>query len=363
MRLDDHREIAKYDRSDMLGLVEAFPEQCREAKAIGLRAQMPKPSRGGYENVICAGMGGSAIGADIARSYILARSKIPFSVVRNYSLPGFAGKGTLAILSSYSGDTEETLSAYKDAKAKKADIIVITSGGRLRAMADSDGFSVVTIPGGLPPRCALGYSFFPLLMMLSHLGLTGPVERDIDETIKVLDYMRKKRTGSAVKSVTNKSKEIAARLYNKFPVIYAGQDHMDCVATRWRGQFEENAKTISSTHIFPELCHNEIVGWETPSRVLKYFQPVILRDSGDNRRVAMRMDIVKKMLGKEGIAAIEVSSIGKSLLARIFSLIYTGDFASFYLAILNRRDPTPVDRIMYLKKELAKERKKAKGKS
>jgi glucose/mannose-6-phosphate isomerase len=129
---------------------------------------------------------------------------------------------------------------------------------------------------------------------------------------------------------------------------------MDSVIMRWRGQLAENAKTIASTHVFPEMTHNEIVGWENPGKLLKNMVVIMLRDRGDSPRIVKRMDIVKKIVAGQGVEVIEVDSVGTGLLARIFSLVYIGDYVSLYLAILNRRDPTPVDRITYLKKELAK---------
>ncbi|MCX5685922.1 MAG: bifunctional phosphoglucose/phosphomannose isomerase [Candidatus Omnitrophica bacterium] len=352
--LDDLKIIAKYDRSGMLETIEGFPAQCRDAKSIGYGFDLPASFKIQYKNIVSTGLGGSAIGSDIARSYIADDSKTPLFVNRNYRLPGFVGERTLVIASSYSGNTEETISAYKDAKSKEAKVIAITSGGELRKLASGDGFPVLTIPGGLQPRCALGYSFFPLLIVLSKIGVVKDQAEDIDEAIEVLNGLKVKSLGAGVPEKKNIAKRIARSLYNKFPVIYAGGDHTDSVVTRWRGSLSENAKVLSSGHVFPEMNHNEIMGWEHPAKLLKDFAAVILRDSDDNPRVAKRMDITKKILAKAGVKAIEVNSLGSSLLARIFSLIYIGDFVSFYLAILNKRDPTPVERIAYLKKELAK---------
>ncbi|MFH0763996.1 MAG: bifunctional phosphoglucose/phosphomannose isomerase [Candidatus Omnitrophota bacterium] len=352
--LDDLKEIKKYDRSDMLGTIESFPAQCRSAKKIGYGFDIPASFKIRYKNIVSTGLGGSAIGSDIARSYIADDSKTPVFVNRNYRLPGFVDGETLVIASSYSGNTEETISAYKDAKAKGAKIIAITSGGELRKLASDDGYPVLIIPGGLQPRCALGYSFFPLLAVLSKIGVVKDRAEDIDEAIENLNSLKVKSLGANVPEKKNIAKRTARLLYNKFPVVYAGQDHIDCVVTRWRGSLSENAKVLSSGHVIPEMNHNEIVGWEHPEKLLKDFIAVILRDSADFPRIAKRMDITKKILAKAGIKAIEVNSFGGSLLARIFSLIYIGDFVSFYLAILNKRDPTPVERIAYLKKELAK---------
>jgi len=347
--------IKRYDKSDMLKLIESFPGQCREAEGIGSRFEVPASLKADYTEIVCAGMGGSAIGADIIRSYISDEARIPFFVNRNYALPAFVDSGSLVIVSSYSGNTEETLSAYQDAKSKKAKIVAITSGGELEKRARSDGFAVLKIPGGLPPRCALGYSFFPALKLLSQLGVIPDKGADISEAIEDMERLKSERLSSGVSSGKNISKSIAGDLYRKYPVIYACQDHTDCAATRWRGELAENSKTLSSTHLLPEMNHNEIVGWENPKELMKDMVAVILRDAGDNPRVAKRMDITKKIISREKVKVLEVNSCGKGLLARIFSLIYTGDFVSFYLAILNGCDPTPVERIDYLKKELARD--------
>jgi len=342
--LDDSKIIKKIDKSGMLRLIESFPEQCEDALRIGYSFKLPDSYRRKYNNVVITGLGGSAIGADIIRSYIADEAATPVFVNRNYNLPAFVGKDSLVVVSSYSGDTEETLAAYAGAKKKRSAIIAVTSGGKLKAFAKRDGYPVITIPGGLPPRAALGYSSIPLLILLAKAGLIGDKKPEINDAIDNLRRMRRGNTG----------KKAALELFGKFPVIYSAQDHIDAVATRWRGQLAENSKTLASSHAFPEASHNEIVGWENPRQILRNFIVVILKDRGDNKRIAKRMDIMKAILKSGKVKAVEVNSGGEGLLARIFSLIYIGDFVSFYLAILNGRDPTPVERITYLKKEMAK---------
>jgi glucose/mannose-6-phosphate isomerase len=354
INLDDRASVQRIDRHNMLELIESFPEQCSKARDIGAAFKVPSGLKRRYKNIVVTGLGGSAIGADILRSYAAGELKIPFFVNRNYTLPGFVDKDTLVIVSSYSGNTEETISSYKDAKSRKAKIVVITSGGKLQILAAMHSNPVIKIPGGLPPRCALGYSFFPLLVLLSKLGIVGNKAKKIDEVISLLVNIRQTRTGQEIPSGNNISKRIAKELYGKYPVIYGGQDHIDAVATRWRGELAENAKTLSSGHLFPEMCHNEIVGWDNPRKVLKDFTAIILKDAADHKRISKRMAIVKGIIEKLGIGVIEVNSCGKDLLSRIFSLIYIGDFVSYYLAILNGIDPTPVERIDYLKRELGK---------
>lgn len=350
---DSLKEIARYDISNMRALIESFPSQCAEARRIGEIFALPERYKRAYRAIVCTGLGGSAIGADLVRSYIADEAAVPLVVNRNYTLPRFVDSSSLVIAASYSGNTEETLAAYRDARAKGAAIISVTSGGELRSLAERDGFPFLTIPAGFPPRCALGYSFFPLLILLTQLGVIKDQAKEIDATIALLKKVYAGELGCAVPERKNIAKKIAGELYRKYPVIYGGQDHIDAVVTRWRGQLAENAKTLSSTHLFPEMNHNEIMGWEYPAKLLKDFVAVILKDAADHPRVAKRMAVTATILKRARVKVITVPSKKGPLLARTFSLIGIGDFVSFYLAILNKRDPTPVERITYLKKELA----------
>ncbi len=344
--LDNIETLRSYDRHGMLGLIESFPQQCEKAKEIGSSFEIPAKLKRQYKNIVFTGLGGSAIGADIMKSYAADVAKTPMAVNRNYSLPGYVDKDSLVIAASYSGNTEETISAYKDAVRKSATVAVITSGGQLQALAESDNVPFVNVPAGMPPRATLGYSFFTLLVLLSKLKIIEDQSNHIGSAIETLKSMQAAKAGQ----------KIASKIYLKYPVIYSGQDHIDAVATRWRGQLAENAKTLSSTHVFPEMTHNEIVGWEYPKEILKKFIIIMLRDSSDHPRIAKRMDITRDILSKEKkLDVIEAHSEGEGLLSRIFSLIYIGDYVSYYLAILNEVDPTPVDRITYLKDRLAKE--------
>lgn len=352
--LDDLEVIERYDKSKMLELIESFPEQCSRAKKVGLAFEIPAHLKTQYKNIIFTGVGGSAIGADLVRTYAADEARVAIYVNRNYTLPNFVAGDSLVIASSYSGNTEETLSAYNDAKSKSAVLFAITSGGELARRAKEDKVSHMIIPRGLPPRCALGYSFFPSLILLSKLGLIEDNAKKIDIMVGLLKDLRDTRIGQDVPEKKNLAKSIARAIRLKIPIIYGGQDHVDSVVTRWRGQLAENSKTVSSSHLFPEMNHNEIVGWENPKKLLKHLIVIMLRDSGDHERTSKRMDITKTIIQKEKVEVIEVSSIGKDLLSRIFSLVYIGDFVSFYLAILNRTDPTPVESVTYLKSELAK---------
>ncbi|MFH1996601.1 MAG: bifunctional phosphoglucose/phosphomannose isomerase [Candidatus Omnitrophota bacterium] len=352
--LDSTATIERFDRSDMKSLLDSFSDQILEAKDIGHSCSIPRVYASGSSGIVFAGLGGSAIGADLIRSYLNEQSRIPIFVNRHYTLPGFVSSKTLVIVSSYSGNTEETLSAFRQAVKKKARIIAVTSGGILADLAKKFKVPFVTIPGGLPPRCALAYSFFPALVLLEKLKVCGKQGRFVDETADLLRVLRNKKVGSAVPASRNIAKKIAMLLFGKFPVFYSGQDHFDAVATRWRGQLSENSKALSSSHVLPEMNHNEIVGWENPPRLLGKWTAVFLRDSGDHPRIKKRFEVSARILKDSGAATIELTSVGSSLLPRIFSLVHIGDYTSFYLALLYGQDPTPVARIDYLKRELGK---------
>lgn len=352
--LDSFKRIEKCDESSMLELIESFPEQCQDASCIGDAFELPQKFKRSYRNIVCAGLGGSAIGADLARSYIAGDAQIPVSVNRAYTLPNFVNEDTLVIVSSYSGNTEETLSACREAVSRGSNIIAITSGGKLERAAKEGNIPCLIIPEGFPPRCALGYSFFPLLSVLTKIGIIRDQAGQINDAIHNLRRLRDSRIGYKVPRKNNPAKIMAAEIFGKFPVIYGSSDRTDAVVTRWRGQLAENSKTLSSGHLFPEMNHNEIVGWENPKEAVKGCVAVILRDAADHPRVSKRMDIVRAILKKEKVKVLEVYSSGLELLARIFSLVYTGDFVSFYLAILNGVDPTPVKNITVMKKKLAR---------
>jgi glucose/mannose-6-phosphate isomerase len=260
----------------------------------------------------------------------------------------------LVFVSSYSGNTEETLSAYDGAKKRGAKIIAISSDGKVKEKALQDEITYVNIPKGFPPRAALGYSFVPILAMLERLGFVRGEKDQIRKTKEFLSSNRSKyRMELGVEE--NFAKRIAWELHKKLPIIYAGNDHFDAVSTRWKGQVCENAKMLAFNNVFPEFNHNELVGWKILSGYRDHLIVVILKDRDDHPRIKRRMEIVKGIIEKEGVKVIEVESCGETLLSRMFSLIQLGDFASFYLAILNKEDPTPVKVIDFLKNELAKD--------
>jgi len=301
--------------------------------------------------VVVVGMGGSAIGGDLVRGYLSQSLELPIGVVRDYTLPKWVGEGWLVIGSSYSGNTEETLSAYREAILRGGKVMVITTGGRLGELATENGSPWIKIPPGYPPRAALAYSFFPILLSLGELfglgnfTLTG-----------VADHLRRLREEYRSESPAqgNPAKRVAEKLYGRLPLIYAAPGPFEGVGVRWRGQLAENAKTLSFTSLFPEMNHNETVGWEVGGGIKGKVISLFLQDRGYHPRILTRMGLIGGMMEREGVEVLRLESSGGSLLERIFSLIYLGDWVSFWVALLEGVDPTPVARIDWLKRELGK---------
>lgn len=350
--LDDPQAMQPLDPGGMMKAILGFPDQCRDARRIGLSVQAPESYRSAA-NVVVLGMGGSAIGGDLLRSLFEGEFRVPVAVNREYGIPNYVNEHTLVIASSYSGNTEETLSGYAEALRRKAMIMAICTGGRLKEMAQSDGYPLVIIPGGLSPRAALGYSFQPLMAAMERLGYIASKEPDFGEMLEKMSEMAQ-RFGPEAPVQSNSAKKLAQRLHGRLPVIYGAGAWRAVVAARWKGQFNENAKNIAYWNAFPELNHNETVGWEAPSKVTHLVHNVILRDADESVRLARRVEVTRQIMEPAVEGFTEIGAEGRSALTRMFSLVYTGDFVSYYLSVLNGIDPTPVKVIDRLKAELAK---------
>lgn len=344
-------EMHAVDPNDMYRLIKEFPGQAREAIRIGKETPLKISVRGVREIVLC-GLGGSAIGGDLLKSYLGADLKVPFLVNRHYVLPGFVGPNTLVIISSYSGNTEETNTAHREALKRKAKILCISSNGMTETLAKKSGAPVIKIPGGQPPRSALAYSFFPLLIALSRLGFIKDKSREIREALTLLD--EKSAEYSNPDPAVNRALQLASSMRGRISVIYSSTERFDAVNTRWRGQMAENAKALCFGNVLPEMNHNELVGWKALTDQMRDMQVILLRDRGDHPRVSVRMDITRDILSRYTPHVAEVWSDGTTLLARMFTLVTLGDWVSYYLAILHREDPWPVAVIDHLKTELAK---------
>lgn len=349
-RLDDPAEIKKIDRSDMLGVVGRWPEML--AQAEGLARSIALPKFGSLKQIMILGMGGSAIAGDIAADFCSKKAKLPIFTNRNYNLPEFVGSETLVFALSYSGGTEETLAGLGEAEKRGAKIICVASGGKLKEIAQAKKYPLFLIPGDLQPRAALAYMLIPLLVSLERLGVITPLAEEIKEAITAIFKLKGELVSA--ESRLNPAKQLAKKLAGKIPVIFASSGTTAAAGLRLKCQLNENGKTTALLSIFPELDHNEIVNLAALKRESHNFSLIVLRDEDDGDRVKKRIEITKSLLVRQLGGANEIVSRGKSSLARQLSLIFFGDLVSVYLAIENGIDPTPVDIITRLKKELAR---------
>lgn len=349
--LNNAQMILANDPGKMLEALWGLPGQCEEALAIGRKVEIP----GDYSavnNIVVTGLGGSAIGGDFLRLLVSDRVSIPVIVNRDYTLPNFINEKTLLFAVSYSGNTEETLSAYAQAREKRAKVVVLTNGGRLRELAEQDGYPVILVPAGISPRAATGYLLIPTLAVLESIGLIKDLSPEIKDMITSLKSQREQlKPDVAVKD--NLAKQLALKFFNKIPIIWAASGNTEVIATRWKGQINENAKAPAYWNVFPELNHNEIVGFEEPVEILRQLEVILLRDKNDHSRVQKRMDISKDIIKGVVSGVTEVWSAGETHLSRLFYLAYLGDHVSVYLSALYGIDPTPVKNIDYLKNKLA----------
>ena len=348
--LDDVAKLNAIDRKGMLGLIDKLPDMMEEGWAAAEALQLPE--LGEVANLVISGMGGSAISGDIVSHVIREKAAFPVIVNRSYSCPRFVNKNTLFIAVSYSGNTEETISAFKEALSRKAKIISITSGGELKELSDKNNVPFIVIPKGLPPRAALGYLLAPLLNVLYKTGLSH-IKADFMEASKLLKQLLKKRSASCA-TRENEVKQMAARLSGKIPVILATEGTTYAAGLRWKTQINENSKMTALFTVFPELNHNDLVNFSFLRSGEHDYSFVLLRDEHDLERMKKRIEITKSLISGYVGGIAEVSSQGKTALERMMSLIQFGDYLSVYLAELAGIDPTPVEIIEKLKKELAR---------
>ncbi len=335
--------------NEMIEYLEDFPSQCEKAVQIAMNFPIDLKRYGSIYHVVVCGMGGSAAGGDLIKSYLQGEARIPIEVNRGYLLPGYVGENTLVFAISYSGNTEETLSAYRDALSRSARIIAITSGGKLEELSRKNGNDVIEIIGGMPPRATFGYLFFPVLTLLQRLGLVGSKEEETRETIQNLQILAKEYNPQ---NKANLAKDISEKVTGHLLLIYA-PDHLAACAIRWKNQFNENSKIAAFFAILPEMNHNEIEVWATGSEFTKKFYIIFLRDSAESERIKKRIEITESILKNKVAGVQHVISRGKSLLCRLHSLIYLGDWVSTYVALGNSVDPLPTPMIDLLKSRLA----------
>ena len=347
--LDNPSFVTRRDPKGMYALAVDFPQQCRAALRIAESTPISLAADG-VRQVVVTGLGGSAAGGDFARALFEAQGRVPFSVNRDYTLPGYVGPDTLVFATSYSGNTEETLSAYADARRRGARIIVVTSGGELAGRAAADKVPVITIPGGQPPRTAMGYMLVPVLVAATRLGLL-PVQ-DIagaagEAEVAMATWKAESPTGA------NEAKRLGLVLHGALGVIYGLGGWETVVAGRWKGQINENAKQHVFSHALPEMNHNEILGWEGTARLgVRQWVVLLLEDGTESDRMKLRAKVTLDLIARAG-QVYRVKAVGTTLISKMLSLALLGDFVSLYLAALNEEDPYTIDSIDQIKNALS----------
>lgn len=322
--------------------IDDFSNHLREAIEIANNTSLTSCTKE-IRNVLICGLGGSGIGGTIVSDIISPKVDIPITATKDYSIPNFVNEHTLVIANSYSGNTEETLYALEKCQAKGAEIAVITSGGKLKALAEENKYNKIIIPGNQPPRAMFGYAFTELFFMLNHYGIIDDsFKSDFTKAIELLDTEKS--------DIQEQAMSLAKKMYKQTPVIYVANG-FEGVAVRFRQQINENSKMLCWHHVVPEMNHNELLGWRTNVTDLAV---VYFRNKSDYDRNQIRMDINKKVISEYTDNISEIWSKGDSLIENSLYHINLGDWVSWYLSEMNNVDAIEIDVIDFLKGELGK---------
>lgn len=299
-------------------------------------------------NVIISGLGGSAIAGDLIKNFLKDELKIPVLVNRNYNLPKFADETTLVICSSYSGNTEETLSVCNDALRRNCKIICISTGGELEKLAALNNLPIISLKKGFQPRFALGLSFTTLLILFSKLNLILNQEEVVEQIISLWN-----KRASEFSSEGNYALEIANNLIGFIPIIYSVSDFNNSVGMRFKAQLNENSKLHAFHNEFPEMNHNEIIGWESHKQKNLHTKVIYLLDDEMHPQIKKRFEIITEMIKHCDVEIITLKSSEENFKMRLMDLIYLTDWISYYLAVLRKFDPSEIDFINTLKNKLS----------
>jgi glucose/mannose-6-phosphate isomerase len=335
----------KHDKSGMRKKIDDLPEQIKQSWENGKAADAGTISN--PANIVICGMGGSAIAGDLLHDLLFGDIPIPLIVNRGYEIPSFVNERTLLFVSSYSGNTEETIQAFSHALDKNAMIAVFTSNGEIRKTAQKERFPIISFPSGYPPRSALGFSFFSMLGFLTQIHPIPITDQDIELLITFLHSVRDRSSRAE-----NEIAQLANTITNSIPIIHISR-RLKSVALRWQTQINENSKTFAHINEIPEANHNEIVGLNFPKDLVKRMVLTFLRTKRyENAQISKRFEISEEILKDSVKTVIQIHAEGKDKLQEMFSLLYKGDFLSYYISKIHDVDPTPVQRIDTLKQKL-----------
>jgi glucose/mannose-6-phosphate isomerase len=326
--------------------IESFTRQLSDALKIGQALDLVRPGSD-IRNIVITGMGGSGIGANLVESLTFGRVPIPITVCKSYNIPQFVSPHTLFIACSYSGNTEETIATLNKALLKRAHVIAISSGGKLLDIAKEYNLFYIQIPAGSDsPRAMLAFNMIALLYALYHTNLIGAAF--IKETENAIEYLNRGEKG-----IQSEAELIAKKLKGKLPVIYC-DNRLHAMALRFQQQLNENAKQMAHVNTFPEMNHNELVGWRFPENLMPLMQVIYMYSDHDHERVEKRMEICRDIFEKKSNPIIDMIGEGASLLEQYYYLIHLTDWVSYFLAKENGVEPDPIEPIIYLKTELEK---------
>jgi len=349
LRLDP--PYGAHDPHGMAALIQAQPEHIEAALTRG-DASPWKPPLASPSLLALGGMGGSAIAGELTAAAAWDRMPRPFLLVRDYHWPAWAGRDALAVLSSNSGRTEETLSLAREAAARGMPAMAMSSGGPLAEMAAANGWPLHRLPGGMPPRAALFHAWVPLTRLLAELGWTDDPTAAWREAAALL-RQGLSEWGPDVAEPANAAKQLARQLAGRALHLWSGPGPLSAAAVRWRQQLNENAKVLAHSAVVPEHNHNEIVGWQVSIPATRSISVLVLRDGEDTAEATARLDLAAEYAARQGAAVHEIRTRGGSRLARLASLVQFGDLLSLYLALLGGVDPTDITSIDEFKRRLA----------
>ncbi|MCZ6615468.1 MAG: bifunctional phosphoglucose/phosphomannose isomerase [Chloroflexi bacterium] len=348
--LDQPELYDRFDPSRLRQRIAELPDQCQQAWEEGSAFSLPK-TYASAQAVLVAGMGGSAIGGDLLAGLAGLEEAPPIHVVRDYILPSWVGPKTLVIASSYSGNTEETLSAYRQARERGAPLVAMTSGGTLAEEATRHNTPLFVITYQGEPRSAVGYSFIVPLALVCKLGLLADKAAQLREGTGLLRDLVS-ALNPEVPEAQNLAKTVAGAMHGKLPVVY-GAGFLTAVARRWKTQLNENSKVWAFYEPLPELNHNAVQGYRLPAEIRERVYVTLLHSYFLHSRMSLRYQSTQDLLEREGVAHRQLDGVGESPLAHLLTTLLLGDYISYYLGILNQVDPAPVPVIDYLKEQLA----------
>jgi glucose/mannose-6-phosphate isomerase len=344
MKIADY--VSKYDPQNQFKVLKESYKQIEYAWDNEIELEKLRNKR--FRNIIVSGLGGSAISADLVQNFLKDELKIPLYVNRNYRLPEYADKNTLLIISSYSGNTEETISVLEEGIRKKCNIVCISSGGKISEIALNKKLSLIKMQPGYQPRYALGLNFFSLLKVLTWLEIVP----DQDELVRQIENLWKKK-GEEYSKEKNIAFECAEQLAGFVPVIYAAADYTSAAGYRFKCQFNENSKMHAFHNVIPELDHNEIIGWENFSDKQFNAKLVNILDKSYHPQIRRRFEITTELASKRGLEYLNIESDEDNFKVRLMDLIYLFDWITYYTAVLRGYDPSEINYIHTLKERLS----------